>query len=186
MIPKNAIVRNIMIVIAIVIAAAFLFGSVRTVFAPTPPLASQVILTSQDEVAIYQAVILAIAPPDPEVGPRYILRTTDDRSGQYPQAGALANPVTLSPTTQAGLSAVLGNVIWIDDFKLAARDAQTGRLLDGGVFVTLGNITLGPEHQSRVSASVFRNSLNAAGYSYILDWVNGIWKITNAQMNWIS
>jgi hypothetical protein len=182
MIPKNAFVRGLMVVVALALAVGLLFASTRPVVAP-----AALTLTTQDEVAIYKEVIQAISPPVPS-RPRYILRSTDDRAAKSTHETTGANSVTLSQATQDGLSAALGNVVWIDDFKQAALsgDAQSRRLLDDGSIITLGNITLQQNHKAKTSASVYRNMMNGAGYNYSLEWSNGVWTITEAQQNFIS
>ena len=177
---KNAFVLRLMLGVAVVLAVGLLFASTRPVEAPAP-----VALTPQDEILIYQAVIQSITAPTSS-GPRYILRSTDDRAAQPPPPSGAANAVMLSPATQAGISAALGNITWVDSFEDVPRDPVNGMVVGGGIIITLGNISGQSGHPVKTSAGYFAGPMWGGGYWYNLNWVNGVWSISSALMNWIS
>lgn len=177
---KNAFVLKLMLGAALMLAVGLLIVSTRPVEAPAP-----VALTAQDEILIYQAVIQSISPPDSS-GPRYILRTTDDRAALSSSQTGAANAVILSTETQAGISATLGNIIWVDSRDNVPMDPTNLRVVQGGVMITLGNITVQPEHQAKTSAAYFAGPTWGGGYLFTLNWANGVWSISSALTNWIS
>jgi len=52
--------------------------------------------------------------------------------------------------------------------------------------VTLGNITLQPDHKAKISAKYFAGPLTGAGYIYTLDFANGAWSIIGSQQTYVS
>ena len=80
----------------------------------------------------------------------------------------------------------MGNIIWVDSFEKAPRDPVNGTVVQGGIIITLGNITVQHEHQVKTSASYFAGPMWGAGYLYTLNWANGVWSISSAVMTWIS
>ncbi len=177
---KNAFVLKLMLGTALMLAVGLLIASTRPVEAPAP-----VALTPQDEILIYQAVIQSISPPNSS-GPSYILRTTDDRAAQPPPHTDVANAVILSTATQAGISAAMGNIIWVDNFEKVPRDPVNGTVVQGGIFITLGNISVQPEHQVKTSAAYFAGPTWGGGYLFTLNWANGVWSISSTLLTWIS
>jgi hypothetical protein len=177
---KNAFALTLIFGVAVLLAVGFLIASTRPVSAPAP-----VVLTPQDEILIYQAVIQSIALPDPS-GPRYILRSTDDSAALSSSQTGAANAVVLSTETQAGISAALGNIIWVDSRENVPLDPTNLRVVRGGVLITLGNISVQPGRQGKTSASYFAGPTWGGGYLYTLNWVNGAWSISPPKTNWIS
>ena len=177
---KNAFVLKLMLGAALMLAVGLLIASTRPVEAPAP-----VALTPQDEILIYQAVIQSISPPNSS-GPSYILRTTDDRAAQPPPHTDVANALILSTATQAGISAALDNIIWVDSRDNVPSDPANLRVVQGGVMITLGNISVQQEHQAKTSAAYFAGPTWGGGYLYTLNWANGVWSISSALVNWIS
>ncbi len=189
MLPKNGWVRSLMVGLAVVIAGVGLFISTRPVLAPSQEIGPALVLSRQDEIAIYQAVVQAITsgrPATTSSGPIYILRITDDRAAQAGDLTGAANSVELSQATQDGISAALSKVAWIDDARQLARDPKSGYLVDGGVVVTLGNITLPSSHKARVCAAYTAGPVWGAGYIYTLEWANGAWSIVGTQQTFVS
>jgi hypothetical protein len=177
---KNAFGLKLMLGVALMLAVGLLIASTRPVEAPAP-----VALTPQDEILIYQAVIQSISPPNSS-GPRYVLRTTDEHAAQPPPHTGVANVVNLSTATQASISAALGNIIWVDSFEKVPRDPINGTVVQGGIFITLGNISVQQEQQVKTSASYFAGPIWGGGYLYTLNWANGVWSISSALTTWIS
>ena len=177
---KNIFALTLILGVALLLAVGFLVARTRPVAAPAP-----VVLTSEDEILIYQAVIQSISPPDSS-GPRYILRSTDDRAALSSSQTGVANAVVLSAETQAGISAVLGNIIWVDSRENVPIDPKNLRVVQGGVMITLGNISVQHEHQAKTSAAYFAGPTWGGGYLFTLNWANEMWSISSALTNWIS
>lgn len=151
-------------------------------------------LSAQDEIAIYAAVARQITGPDDTFGGTldkpliYILSATNDTAGDPEQPQA--EPRELSPEVQDGISAALADlpseIRWI-----ASRDEvemnEMGQAVDGGVFVTLGNIHPQDDGTVQVAGSIYVANLAAGGQTYIVEEKDGVWVITgNTGVEWIS
>jgi hypothetical protein len=123
-------------------------------------------------------------------GPTYILRTTDDRGGDH--EATQTNAVILSPSIQAGIGTALSDlspgIVWLDQFSEVERDPMEngGRLKDRGSVITLGNLKMNGVTSVWLVAQVYKGSMDAAGYTYAVDKVNGVWRITGARQIWVS
>ena len=186
---------GVMLLVAVLIALGLLLVSTGLVVAPilgvpekdNLPTSVYVPLTQSDEIQIFAAVIQHLSR---RTEPVYILRTTDDRGGDH--RVTQSNALVLSPSTQAGISAALSDlasgVVWLDQFSEVERDPMEkgGRLKDGGVVITLGNLKPSGATSVQLVAQAYRGSLDAVGYAYIVEKVNGVWTIAGARQIWIS
>jgi hypothetical protein len=184
---------GLMLIVAILIAVGLLLVSTGLVVAPVLhapedqnlPTSVYSPLTQQDEIQIYTAVILHLRR-----GPTYILRTTDDRGGSHD--ATQINAMILSPSTQAGINAALSDlspgIVWLDNFSDVERDpmGNGGRLKDRGSVITLGNLKPSGATRVQLVAQAFRGSMDAVGYAYTVEKINGVWTITGVRQTWIS
>jgi hypothetical protein len=184
-----------MLLVAVLIAVGLLLVSTGLVKAPVLreaedeniPTSVYPPLTQPDEIQIFAAVIRHLRRG---TGPVYILRTTDDRGGD-PRL-TQSNASVLSPSTQAGISTALSDlssgVVWLDQFSEVERDPveKGGRLKDGGVVITLGNLKTKSGTRVELVARNYRGSLDGAGYAYTVEKVRGVWAITELRLIWVS
>ena len=179
--------------VAILAAVGLLLARAGRVVAPgllTPeennlPTSVYSPLTQRDEIQIYVAVILHLRR-----GPTYILRTTDDRGGSHD--ATQINAMVLSPSTQAGINAALSDlspgIVWLDNFSDVERDPMEngGRLKDRGSVITLSNLKPSGATSVQLVAQAFSGSMDAVGYAYTVEKINGVWTITVMRQIWIS
>jgi hypothetical protein len=158
------------------------------------PTATDVDTTNADQADIYAAVVRQIVETDDTFGGTlekpivYILSQTDDAAGDP----ALATPESemLTPEVQEEITAALSDlpstIIWIDSRDMLQFD-ENGRIADGGVLITLGNIHRQESGEAHVAGSIYVASLAAGGKTYILENQNGTWAITGTTgVEWIS
>ena len=179
-----------MLAAAVLIALGLLLVSTGLVKAPVLsvpeegnlPTSVYAPLTQKDEIQIFAAVIRHLSR---RTEPVYILRMTDDRGGDH--RVTQSNASVLSPSTQAGISTVLSDlssgVVWLDQFSEVERDPREkgGRLKDSGSVITLGNLRPSRATSVQLVAQAYRGSLDAVGYAYTVEKVDGVWTITGAR-----
>lgn len=184
---------GLMLIVAILIVIGLLLVSTGRVVAPVLhvpeeenlPTSVYFPLTQRDEIQIYAAVILHLRR-----GPTYTLRTTDDRDRRSNTTQIYA--MVLSPSTQAGINAALSDlspgIVWLDNFSDVERDPMEngGRLKDRGSVITLGNLKPSGATRVQLVAQAFRGSMDAVGYAYTVEKINGVWTITDAMQTFIS
>jgi hypothetical protein len=151
-------------------------------------------LEDKDTAAIYAAVVHEFYTVDHTFGRApnfpiiYILKTTDDRTGD-PNAPT-GEPVSIPEEIQIQVTDLLsekenaGNtlgipaeIIWVDnpeDVPYTSTDAVE----NGGAYIVLGNIFLQVDGSARVSGSLYISMLAATGKTYILNSMDGAWVIT--------
>jgi hypothetical protein len=152
-------------------------------------------LSEDDQSAVYATVVRQMYTVDHTYGDHppnwptvYLLRATDDRAGDPRETEARSK--LLEESVQEAIVAALDDLpaelIWIDD----RSEAINGNIMEvkgDGVLVTLGNIYPQGGGTVHVAASIYFASTGAGGWTYILEQIDGIWKITgNTGVSWIS
>lgn len=156
--------------------------------------ATPVPLSEDDEAGIYAAVVRQLYTVDHTFGSKppnwpvvYLQRSTDDRAGD-PRA-AEANSSLLAESLQEAIVAAMDDLpaefIWVDE-----RDEvpmNRGIVEGNGAMITWGNIYLQRDGSVQVAASVFFAGEGGTGMTYIVEKVDGVWKITgDTGRQWIS
>ncbi len=139
-----------------------------------------------DEAAIYAAVIRQLATEDDTFGGNlnpstlYIIRNTDDSAGN-PVEGQKSDTSMITDTLQSEISTMLtdlsAEIIWIDTFEDAEFEESGFEVKRGGAIITLGNIYAQEDGSVQVAGSIYIANLAAGGSTYILEKVDGAWKI---------
>jgi hypothetical protein len=148
----------------------------------------------EDEIAIYAAVVRQITGPDDTFGGTlekpiiYLISETNDAVGD--PSLPTTEPQILSAEVQEGISAALSDlpseIRWIASRDQVELD-ETGQAVDGGVFVTLGNIHPQEDGTVQVASSIYVANLAAGGKTYVLENQDGTWAITGTTgAEWIS
>ncbi len=148
-----------------------------------------------DEAAIYSAVIRQLAGPDDTFGGTldkpvlYIERQTNDAAGDPTQGESEPRvlPVELQDAITQSLSDLPSSIVWVDSREQVEMD-DAGRIADGGVIITLGNIHPQPEGEVYASGSIYVGNLAAGGKTYVLEeTADGAWAVTGTTgAEWIS
>ena len=152
-------------------------------------------ISVRDEAAIYAAAIRQIYEKDDTYGGSlrppvvYLVRKTDDSVGD-PDIENSESKV-LEETILSGISSALEDLptelIWVEDEKDVVRDPDTGQVAGEGVIITLGNVHPQRDGSVHISGSIFIASLAAGGKTYIVQQVDGLWKVTGTTgVQWIS
>lgn len=178
---------------------------------PTPlpaPLTSESesggVITTTDSAAIYAAVLRELytvdhtyAVDDPPNFPIiYIYTTTDDTVGD--PAAALAEPTLITEELQVEISRILtdsdptysqsglpAEFMWVEN-EDEVPFTPTNSVDRSGAIVKLGNIFTQPDGSVMVSASLYMGELEATGKTYILNFVEGSWRITGSTgVQWV-
>jgi ABC-2 type transport system permease protein len=169
-------------------------GAVEMAPTPTVITAQGAAMAVSEQIAIYAAAAHEVALKDSTTGDAkfpiiYLISTTNDRTGSpdQPDSGA----TSLSAELQAGISAALsdlpGRVTWVSDLKSVPKDAQDGRVKEGGLAITFGNIQVQRDGSVQLPASAYVASLIGGGQTYRLEKVDGVWKVTGiVGSRWIS
>jgi hypothetical protein len=88
----------------------------------------------------------------------------------------------ISETLQIEISTMLtdlsAEIIWIDTFEDAEFEESGFEVKRGGAIITLGNIYAQEDGSVQVAGSIYIANLAAGGSTYILEQVDGSWKIT--------
>ena len=152
-------------------------------------------LSEDDQSAIYAAVVRQLYTVDHTFGNKppnwpvvYLLRDTNDTAGD-PRATE-TNSSRLEESVQEAIVAALDDLpaefIWIDDSH-EVIDETIMAVKDNGALITLGNTHLQKDGSVQVPASIYFASTGAGGMTYIIEQVDGVWKITgNTGVSWIS
>lgn len=148
-----------------------------------------------DEAAIYAAIIHQIYVYDDTFGGKlqpttlYIIRWTDDRAGNLmalPSESTLLTETIQSQIT-ASLQELPTEIVWVDAFEDVELDTVGGRVAGNGAIITLGNIYPQNDGSVQVSGSIYVGSLAAGGQTYILEEIDGVWRITGTTgIRWMS
>jgi ABC-2 type transport system permease protein len=163
---------------------------------PVPTPTPSAVLPGEDEAAIYAAVVRQLYTVDHTFGDQppnfpvvYLLQWTDDSVGD---PGASQDDPRLLPTAiQEGIAAALADLP--AEFRwVAARDEVPleepgSRVKDGGAIIAVGNIHEQDDGSVHVSASIYFRNLGAAGKTYVLQRVDGLWRVVGTTgTEWIS
>ena len=151
------------------------------------------VLTLDDEAIIYAAVVRQLYTVDHTFGEPpnfpvvYLPRATDDRAGD-PRSAEVKSSI-LTESVQEAIVAALDDLpaefIWVDERDDVPMDR--GIVEGNGAMITWGNIYLQRDGTVQVAASVFFSREGGAGMTYIVEKVDGVWKITgNTGTRWIS
>jgi ABC-2 type transport system permease protein len=153
-------------------------------------------LEDEDTAAIYAAVVHEFYTVDHTFGRApnfpiiYILKTTDDRTGDpnAPTGEPISIPVEiqtqvtllLSENENAGDTlGIPAEIIWVDNPEDVPY-TSTEAVENGGAYIVLGNIFLQADGSARVSGSLYISMLAATGKTYILNSIDGAWVVTGA------
>lgn len=151
-------------------------------------------LSTEDEVAVYAAVIRRLMGPDDGYGPgedfrvstMYVVRDTT-RYG-YESKAPDAELTPISPAVQAGLVEGLADlpygIVWVETWHDVQRDPVTGVAADA-VTISPGAIWRRPDGRLVVTGEVHRSSLGASYMTYVLDTVDGSWSVVGRIGGWI-
>lgn len=151
-------------------------------------------LLAEDEIAIYAAVARQVAGPDDTFGETlekpiiYMIGTTSDTIGdpEQPQAEPRELPAEVREGISAALSDLPSEIRWIESRDEVEMN-EMGQAVDGGVFVTLGNIHPQDDGTVQVAGSIYVANLAAGGKTYILAEQDGAWVVTgDTGVEWIS
>jgi hypothetical protein len=166
---------------------------------PTPvlPPAEKVALSEEEQGQVYAAIVLQMYSVDHTFGDKppnwqkvYLVTQTDDGVGD--PSAVQSEPVVLSKDILSEITNQLtdfpAQILPVDSRDSVPMDEKNGAVDKGqGVIFTLGNIHPAEDGTLHVSASLYFRSLGAAGKTYILTKVDGVWKITGTTgVEWIS
>jgi ABC-type transport system involved in multi-copper enzyme maturation permease subunit len=171
--------------------------------APTPTWTPQAVapgqlpgsLSADEEAEVYAAVVRQLYSVDhtfdqpPNFPVVYLVRTTDDRVGD-PDAPQ-AKPQTLSEALQDAILVELDDLpadfVWVDGEDEVPREGGAGAVLNEGAIITLGNIHVQDDGSALVSARLYFAMLGATGKTYVLERIDGAWRVTgDTGVQWIS
>jgi ABC-type transport system involved in multi-copper enzyme maturation permease subunit len=155
-------------------------------------------LAEADQVQIYAAIARHMYVTDHTFGPNnppnwsrmYLMLVTDDRVGD-PNTPR-ADPVTFTEETTSAIQNELQHLPvhmqWIDQHDQANLDPNTGQVDEGtGVIFTFGNIHPQADGTVHVPASLYFANLGAAGKTYVLTKIDGVWTVTGTTgVEWMS
>jgi hypothetical protein len=139
-----------------------------------------------DEAAIYAAVIRQLATEDDTFGGNlnpstlYVIRNTDDSPGS-PVEGQELDTREIAETKQSEIVTMLNDlsieITWIDTLEDAEFEESDFEVKRGGAIITLGNIYPQEDGSVQVAGSIYIANLAAGGSTYVLEQVDGSWKI---------
>lgn len=151
-------------------------------------------LAPADEIAIYAAVVRQVAGPDDTFGGTldkpiiYMITTTSDAIGDPSTTPTEPRelPAEVEEDISAALSDLPSQIRWIESRDQVDMN-EMDQAVDGGVFVTLGNIHPQDDGTVQVAGSIYVANLAAGGMTYIVEKQDGTWVITgNTGWRWIS
>jgi len=178
----------------IVLSLTLTLSTLASCSTPAPALPEPAI-PEEDQAAIYAAVVRQLYTVDHTFGDEppnwpivYLLRATNDRAGDPRETDT--NSRLLAESLQEAIVAALDDLpaefIWIDD-RSEVIDETIIAVKGNGALITLGNTYLQGSGKVHVAASIYFSSLGAGGTTYIVEQVDGIWKITGKTgAQWIS
>jgi hypothetical protein len=166
-------------------------GDARMIQPVVPPGSTG--LAPVDETGIYSAVIRQVYTVDhtfgqaPNFSHVYLLRTDDVEAGAMPFA---SRPGTVAAPTQQAIIAALSDLpttwTWISNIDEVPLD-DSGSVAQNGAIISLGNIRAQPDGKVHVATSLYVGRLAAGGQTYVVEKVNGTWKVTGKTgPSWIS
>jgi ABC-type transport system involved in multi-copper enzyme maturation permease subunit len=171
-------------------------ASVEPGEAISPPPTPAPSLSEDDPSAVYAAVVRQLYTVDHTFGPNppnfpvvYLVRTTDDSVGD-PNAPR-TEPQTIPDSTQADIVAMLDDLpaefVWVSSADEVPREAQTDTVRGGGAIITLGNVHAEEDGKALVSAQLFFSMLGATAKTYVLEQLDGEWRVTgDTGFQWMS
>jgi hypothetical protein len=122
----------------------------------------------------------------------YLLKNTDDTTGD-PDAPK-REPVRIPDEVQTQISELLSGeagaglpaeIIWVESIEEVPY-TKTDTVEGGGALIRLGNIIIQTDGSAMVSGSLEIAALAATGKTYILNSVDGNWKVTgNTGVQWM-
>ena len=150
---------------------------------------------SEDEAAIYAAVVRQLATVDDTFGGElkparlFVIRHTDDRAGN--PLGTAAPSTPIPEDIQKEIIEILqdlpSTLIWIDKFEDAEFDEKEPSLVKDGAIITLGNIHVQDDGSAHLAGSIYIANLGAGGATYVLKEKGESWEITGTTgPQWIS
>jgi hypothetical protein len=154
------------------------------------------VLTEDDQAAIYAAVVRQLYTVDHTFGdespnfPIVYLQATDatgmfDPNDPQPESHLPSEQVQSAVVT--ALDDLPAEFIWIENLDEVPLDSDTGGVEGNGAIITLGRNDLQEDGSVHIVASLYFASLGGTGMTYIVEQINGIWKITGyTGERWIS
>lgn len=153
-------------------------------------------LSVHDEATIYSVIIRQLATVDDTFGgnlnPKtlYLIEITDDSAGN-PTGDLQSDKQVIAETIQVEITSLLSDltieIIWIDKLQDAEFEESGFEVKRVGAIITLGNHYLQADGSVQVAGSIYIANLAAGGTTYILNNVDGAWKITGRiGPSWIS
>jgi hypothetical protein len=120
----------------------------------------------------------------------YLISITNDGVGDpnSEKGDPVAVPDSVRTEINAQIKDLPAKIMWVESREQAGIDANTGQV-DGGsaAIITFGNIHVQKDGSIQVPASLYFGNLGAAGKTYVLNKVDGVWKITGTTgVEWIS
>jgi hypothetical protein len=165
-------------------ASLFILGCVSTACNASEP---SITIEQSDDVSIYSTVIRQIYDRIYQCNAVYIIRYTDDTN--FDPRTKPSEPILLSETMQSEITIMLqdlpAEIVWVNSSDEVEKGSY-GEVLDRGVIITIGNIQPQDNGTVQIYASQFMAPLCAEGDTYVLEFIEGIWKITGNTMLWIS
>ncbi len=152
------------------------------------------VLTQEDEAGIYAAVVRQLYTVDHTFGsnpPNWPIIYLVRGRGVVEAETARAGSPHLSPSVRAAVVAALTDLPaetkWIDSADDVFVDSETGQVEGNGAIITLGKFDLQGDGSVQVEVSLYFANLGGAGMTYIVEKVDGIWKVTgDTGARWIS
>jgi ABC-type transport system involved in multi-copper enzyme maturation permease subunit len=169
---------------------------VMAVPTPTPTAAASGTLDPEASAAIYAAVVRQLYTVDhtfgepPQFPLVYLVRRTDDGVGD-PEAPREAATEIADEVRDAVLARLAGTglpaeFLWVGGREDVPTD-EHGTVEGGGVVITLGNIHPQEDGSVLVAGSVFFGPLGAGGRTYVLEQIDGEWRVTgDTGVQWMS
>ena len=149
----------------------------------------------KDQVDIYAAAIRQVYTVDHTFGDNaefpvvYLLRATNDGVGDpdITQTSSVIIPEPIQESIVAVLDDLPADFSWVDSRDDVPIDSSTGVVERDGVIITLGNLHFEDDDRVLVSASIYIADLAAGGQTYVIEKLNGTWRVTgDTGVRWIS
>jgi ABC-type transport system involved in multi-copper enzyme maturation permease subunit len=162
---------------------------------PTPTVitAQGAAMSKSDQIAIYAAAARQVYLKDSTFGSSfpvvYLVSITNDRVGDpaQPDAGSFPFDSDLQQEITSQLNDLPARLIWVTGLAEVPKDLKSGRVLEEGLAITLGNIQFQTDGSVQLPASAFISGTIGGGQTYRLQKVDGIWKVTGITgTRWIS
>lgn len=136
-------------------------------------------LTDSDRVAIWAAVARQLYTVD---------HTFGDDGPEFPIVYLQGNTTEpIRESVVAALDDLPAEFTWIHTRNDVPMDGSTGRVEGGGAIFALGSIRLQEDGTVHVEGSLYFANLGAGGRTYVLERVNGEWRVTgDTGVMWIS